>query len=144
MTTAGTGPRTSGSWTPAGFLTSPTARRTSSSAGGENISAVEVEEQLMTMAGVAEVAVVAAPHPRLGEQVCAFVRLAPGADPLDLDAVRTAPGRRRPGPSEVARAAAPIGELPRTPSGKVKKEELRRRLRDADPPAPSPAGPPRP
>ena len=36
--------------------------------GGENVSAVEVEEQLVRMPGVAEVAVVAAPDPRLGER----------------------------------------------------------------------------
>ena len=43
--------------------------------GGENVSAAEVEELLAPMPGVAEVAVVAAPDERLGEHVCAFVRL---------------------------------------------------------------------
>ena len=63
----------------AGFLTITDRKKDIIIRGGENVSAVEVEELLMTMEGVAEAAVVAAPDPRLGEQVCAFVRLAPGA-----------------------------------------------------------------
>ena len=43
--------------------------------GGENISAAEVEEVLMAFPGVAEVAVVAAPDPRMGEHAAAFVRM---------------------------------------------------------------------
>ena len=42
--------------------------------GGENVSALEVEELVLRLPGVAEVAVVAAPDPRLGENACAFVR----------------------------------------------------------------------
>src|SRR5262249_17418118 len=56
--------------------------------GGENISAAEVEEQLVRMPGVAEVAVVAAPDARLGEHACAFLRMVPGATEPDLVAVR--------------------------------------------------------
>jgi acyl-CoA synthetase (AMP-forming)/AMP-acid ligase II len=128
----------------AGFLSITDRKKDIIIRGGENVSAVEVEELLMTVPGVMEASVVAAPHPRLGEQVCAFVRLAPGADPVDLDQVRAtldAAGLARQKWPEQLHS---IEELPRTPSGKVKKEELRRRLRDADPPAPPPAGPPRP
>ncbi|NRA00955.1 MAG: AMP-binding protein, partial [Myxococcales bacterium] len=42
--------------------------------GGENISAAEVEDVLLGMPGVLEVAVVAAPDPRMGEHGCAFLR----------------------------------------------------------------------
>ena len=52
--------------------------------GGENISALEVEEQLLRLPGVAEAAAVAAPDERLGEHVCGFLRLMPGADAPDL------------------------------------------------------------
>jgi acyl-CoA synthetase (AMP-forming)/AMP-acid ligase II len=128
----------------AGFLTITDRKKDIIIRGGENISAVEVEELLMTIEGVLEVAVVAAPHPRLGEQVCAFVRPAPGADPVDLDRVRAAleaAGLARQKWPEQLRT---VDELPRTPSGKIKKEELRRRLRGDGPPAPPGAGPPRP
>jgi acyl-CoA synthetase (AMP-forming)/AMP-acid ligase II len=98
--------------------------------GGENVSAVEVEEQLVRMPGVAEVAVVAAPDPRLGERACAFVRMQPGTDAPDLDAVRVhleARGLARPKWPEDVRA---IVDFPRTPSGKIQKYVLRQRLRD--------------
>jgi fatty-acyl-CoA synthase len=96
--------------------------------GGENISAAEVEELLVRMPGVAEVAVVAAPDARLGEHACAFLRVLPGADPPDLASVRAhleAAGLARPKWPEELRA---VDTLPRTPSGKVKKFELRARL----------------
>jgi acyl-CoA synthetase (AMP-forming)/AMP-acid ligase II len=99
--------------------------------GGENISAAEVEEILQRLPGVAEVAVVAAPDPRLGEHGCAFLRPLPGAAAPDLAAVRRhleAAGLARPKWPEELRV---VPEFPRTPSGKIVKAELRRRLRDA-------------
>ncbi|MEZ5165010.1 MAG: AMP-binding protein [Acidimicrobiales bacterium] len=45
--------------------------------GGENVSAQEIEEQLMGMAGVAEVCVVAAPDDRFGEHAAAVLRMLP-------------------------------------------------------------------
>lgn len=97
--------------------------------GGENISAAEVEELMLRMDGVAEVAAVAAPDRRLGEHVCAFVRMQLGAEPFDLDVVR-----RHLGLSGLARQKWPeelrfVDDFPRTPTGKVKKFELRSRLR---------------
>lgn len=98
--------------------------------GGENISAAEIEELMVRMDGVLEVACVAAPDRRLGEHVCAFVRLAPDVDGLELDAVRAhleAAGlTRQKWPEEVR----PVPDLPRTPAGKVKKSDLRAALRD--------------
>jgi len=97
--------------------------------GGENISAVEVEEVLMQLPGIAEVAVVAAPDQRFGERVCAVVRTVPGAGAPDLDSIRTAMGE-----AGIARAKWPeqlevVEDFPRTPSGKVQKVVLRDRLR---------------
>ena len=45
--------------------------------GGENISALEVEEVLLGMPGIAEAVVVAAPDAVLGERVAAVLRLRP-------------------------------------------------------------------
>jgi acyl-CoA synthetase (AMP-forming)/AMP-acid ligase II len=98
--------------------------------GGENVSAAEVEEILQRMPGVAEVAVVAAPDPRLGEHGCAFFRVIPGAAAPDLEALRgqlEAAGLARQKWPEELRVLA---EFPRTPSGKIVKAELRRRLRE--------------
>ena len=53
--------------------------------GGENLSACEIEEAIMQLPAVAEVAVVAAPDARLGERACALVRLLPGTtEPVSL------------------------------------------------------------
>ena len=99
--------------------------------GGENISALEVEEQVLRMPGVAEVAVVAAPDPRMGEHGCAFVRMQPGDHtPPDLETMRahlaTTGLAKVKWPEEVRL----IDEFPRTPSGKIQKFVLRKGLRD--------------
>jgi acyl-CoA synthetase len=97
--------------------------------GGENVSALEVEELVLRLPGVAEVAVVAAPDERLGEHACAFVRPLSGSQLPTLDAVRAhldAAGLARQKWPEDLR---PIEEFPRTPSGKIQKFALRDRLR---------------
>jgi non-ribosomal peptide synthetase component E (peptide arylation enzyme) len=99
--------------------------------GGENISALEVEEQVLRMSGVAEVAVVAAPDERMGEHGCAFVRMQPGEHtPPDLESMRkhlaTTGLAKVKWPEEVRL----IEEFPRTPSGKIQKFVLRNGLRD--------------
>ena len=97
--------------------------------GGENVSALEVEEALLRMPGVAEAAVVAAPDERLGEHACAFVRPLEDAAPVDLDRIRAhlelAGMARQKWPEELHI----VDELPRTASGKVKKFVLRDQLR---------------
>jgi len=98
--------------------------------GGENVSAAEVEEVLQRLPGVAEVAVVAAPDPRLGEHGCAFLRILPETAAPDLAALRAhleAEGLTRQKWPEELRV---VSELPRTPSGKIVKAELRRILRE--------------
>ena len=112
-----------------GYLTIVDRKKDIIIRGGENISALEVEEMLMRIPGVAEAAVVAAPDVRLGEHVCAFMRLAEGSTAVDLAEVR---GHLR--EAGLARQKWPeelrlVSELPRTPSGKVKKFVLRDRLR---------------
>ena len=80
--------------------------------GGENISAQEVEALLVTHAGVAEAACVAAPDPVMGEEVCAFVIAAGDAAPtleeLRAHLVDAGPGALQAAvaPRAAARAAA--------------------------------------
>ena len=95
--------------------------------GGENISAREIEDVLAAHPGVAQVAVVAMPHARLGEGVCAFV-VARGGAP-DADALA-----RFVGASGLARQKIPerfvfVDALPMTASGKVRKDRLREAAR---------------
>jgi acyl-CoA synthetase (AMP-forming)/AMP-acid ligase II len=96
--------------------------------GGENISAAEVEELIITLPQVADVAVVAAPDERLGEHACAFVRLAPetSLDLATLTAHLADAGIARPKWPEELRVVA---DFPRTAAGKIRKVELRQELR---------------
>jgi len=98
--------------------------------GGENISAQEVEELLMNLGAVAEVSVVAAPDPRLGEHAAAVFRIREGVSAPTLAAVRehlAAAGlARQKWPESLHR----VDEFPRTPSGKVQKFLLRQQLRE--------------
>ncbi len=97
--------------------------------GGENVSAAEVEGALRDLPGVAEVAVVAAPDARLGEHACAIFRMQPGAVPPSLDDVTAhldRAGLARPKWPEELRI---VDDFPRTAAGKVRKVELRARVR---------------
>jgi cyclohexanecarboxylate-CoA ligase len=92
--------------------------------GGENISAKEVEDLLVTHPAVVDVAVIPVPDPALGERVCAVVVARPGCT-FDVEQARehfAAAGAARQKTPEVILL---VDELPRTPSGKVRKDVLR-------------------
>lgn len=55
--------------------------------GGFNIDPAEVEAALLRHPAIAEVAVVAVPERKLGEQACAVCRLRPGEQTIDLPAL---------------------------------------------------------
>ena len=97
--------------------------------GGENISALEVEEILLSMRAVVEAVVVAAPDDRLGERTAAVLRLRPGAAMPTLDEVRAhfeaAGVARQKWPEELHEA----DDFPRTASGKVQKFRVRQDIR---------------
>jgi acyl-CoA synthetase (AMP-forming)/AMP-acid ligase II len=94
--------------------------------GGENISALEVEEILLAMPGIAEVAVVSAPDARLGEHAAAFVRLLAGVPVPAIGEMRAhleqAGLARQKWPEELHA----VDDFPRTATGKVQKYILRR------------------
>ena len=92
--------------------------------GGENISAAEIEDVLRAHPAVDDAAVVAMPHERLGEGVCAYIVLSASdaPSPDDLNAHVQASG--------LAKQKTPeryefVSEFPRTASGKVRKDQLR-------------------
>jgi acyl-CoA synthetase (AMP-forming)/AMP-acid ligase II len=96
--------------------------------GGENISALEVEEILLSLPGVAEVAVVGVPDPRFGERAAAVLRMrdgwqTPGLAELRLHLERAGLARQK-WPERIQA----VDDFPRTPSGKVKKFALRNRI----------------
>jgi fatty-acyl-CoA synthase len=96
--------------------------------GGENISSIEIEKVLYKHRAVAMAAVVAAPDEKWGETPYAFVELASGAEATEdelLEHCRThLAGFKRP-------KRLVIGELPKTSTGKIRKNELRDLVRSA-------------
>lgn len=92
---------------------------------GENISAREIEDVLFSSPLIAEVAVVSMPSKRTGEAICAFIVPAAGASVRLADVTATV------GAAGLARQKTPehlmlVDNLPKTPSGKVRKDQLRR------------------
>ena len=95
--------------------------------GGENIYSAEVEAAIASHPAVAEVAVIAAPHPRWGESPLAVVVPRDAADPPSLDDI-VGHCRERIAAYRVPTRLEIVGELPRNASGKVVKPLLRERL----------------
>ena len=93
--------------------------------GGENVYPIEVEEALAHHPDVAEVAVIGVPHERWGETVKALVVPRAGAEPSPDELIAFA--RDRLAGYKLPRSIELVDELPRTPSGKVLKRELRER-----------------
>ncbi len=91
---------------------------------GENISPKEVEDLLFNHPAVADVAIVAMPSPTTGEKGCAFIIPRPGAT-IDLPEIRRfldAEGLAR---QKFPEHVVLVDDLPRVPSGKIKKDVLR-------------------
>ena len=97
--------------------------------GGENVYPVEVEEALAQHAAVADVAVIGVPDAHWGEAVWALVIRRDGAPLAGEELIAFA--RERLAGYKVPRAVEFVDDLPRTPSGKVLKRELRERYRDS-------------
>lgn len=96
--------------------------------GGENMSPAEVEGYLLEMPGVAEAAVVAYPDERLAEVPVAYiVRSGDAVDELATETSLIEPLRGRIASYKIPRAVLFIDEMPMTPSGKIRKVELRAR-----------------
>ncbi|MGQ4330751.1 AMP-binding enzyme, partial [Streptomyces hayashii] len=96
--------------------------------GGENISALEVEEVLLGLDGVAEAAVVGVPDPRLGERAAAVLRMLPGRSAPSLADVRLHFDRAGLARQKWPEAVHEVEDFPRTPSGKVRKFVLRKHI----------------
>jgi crotonobetaine/carnitine-CoA ligase len=93
---------------------------------GENVSAIEVESVLCTMPAVVEAAAIAVPDALRGEEVKVCLTLRPGLSPGDLPPAEIlAFCRDRLARFKLPRYIAYLSELPKTPSGKIAKQQLR-------------------
>ena len=92
--------------------------------GGENLYPREIEEFLYTHPKVADVQVVGLPDKRYGEELCAWIRLVPGAtaDEAEIRAFCTGQIAHQ----KIPRYVRFVDEFPMTVTGKVQKYLLRR------------------
>jgi acyl-CoA synthetase (AMP-forming)/AMP-acid ligase II len=96
--------------------------------GGHKIGSVEVENVLLQHEDVTEAAVVAVPHPKLGEDVFAFAVVRDGASIGAEDLVWLC--REKLVDYKVPRRIVFIAALPRSMAGKIDKRKLRQQAQD--------------
>jgi fatty-acyl-CoA synthase len=91
--------------------------------GGENIYPREIEDFLYRHPGIEDVAVVGLPDQRMGEELCAWVRLRPGVD-ADPEALRDF-CRGQIAHYKVPRYIRVVDAFPTTVTGKIQKYLIR-------------------
>jgi fatty-acyl-CoA synthase len=92
--------------------------------GGENIYPREIEEFLYTHPDIEDVQVIGVPDEKYGEELCAWVKMRSGADPIDADAVRAfATGKLA--HYKIPRYVMVVDEFPMTVTGKIRKVQMR-------------------
>lgn len=107
-----------------GYITVVDRKKDMIKTGGENVASREVEEVIYRLAGISEVAVIGLPHPHWIEAVTAVIVVKPGhelAEQAVIDHCRAHMAHFK-APKRVIIAAS----LPKNPSGKLLKRELRR------------------
>ncbi|XP_017043963.1 medium-chain acyl-CoA ligase ACSF2, mitochondrial [Drosophila ficusphila] len=93
--------------------------------GGENIFPKEIEDFLNSHPQVIEAHVIGVPDERLGEEVCAFVRLEEGVDPTSFTAeTLKAYSKGKLAHFKVPRYVIIVDSFPKTTSGKIQKFKL--------------------
>jgi acyl-CoA synthetase (AMP-forming)/AMP-acid ligase II len=97
--------------------------------GGENISAQEVEDVMLRMDSIVEIAVVGVPDDRFGERAAAIVRVREGASVPSLPDIQAHLAKTGLAKQKWPEFVYQVPDLPRTPSGKVQKFRLREDLR---------------
>jgi acyl-CoA synthetase (AMP-forming)/AMP-acid ligase II len=91
--------------------------------GGENVYPAEVERIIREVPGVKDVAVVGIPHDKWGEVGKAFIEKKPGGTLRKDEVIQYC--RSKLASYKVPKLIEYVDELPRNPSGKVLKKDLR-------------------
>lgn len=106
-----------------GYITIVDRKKDMIKTGGENVSGREVEEAIYQLPGIAEAAVIGLPHPRWIEAVTAVIVTQAGeslSEELVIDHCATILASFK-----VPKKIIFVDELPRNPSGKILKRDLR-------------------
>ena len=94
--------------------------------GGENVYPVEIEDVIAELPAVLEVAVIGEPDPHWGEVVDVVIRPVPGLA-VTLGELRAhCDGRLA--SYKIPQRLLVVSDLPRNPTGKIRKGELRRAI----------------
>jgi fatty-acyl-CoA synthase len=109
-----------------GYITVVDRKKDMIKTGGENVSSREVEESIYQLSGVSEVAVVGLPDPYWIEAVTAVVVVKPDHTLDELTVI--AHCRARIAHFKVPKRVVFVDALPKNPSGKLLKRELRATL----------------
>ncbi|HEX7378866.1 MAG TPA: AMP-binding protein [Pirellulales bacterium] len=94
--------------------------------GGENVYPREIEEFLFTHPGIEQAAVFGVPDVKFVEELCAWVKLKPGADLTEEELRQFCRGRLA--HYKVPRYFRFVGEFPQTVTGKLQKFKMRERM----------------
>ncbi len=95
-----------------------------------------MENHILAHPSVHDANVVAEPDAYLGERICAYVILRPGAEPLKALAVRRFVQRRGLAAYKIPGRVEFVDAFPQTGVGKVSKKDLRAAAAGHTPPAP--------
>ncbi|MCL1597787.1 MAG: AMP-binding protein, partial [Actinomycetia bacterium] len=90
---------------------------------GENIYPREIEEFLYTHPGVADAQVIGVPDERYGEEIMAWIQLAPGAEATEEEIKEFCRGQIA--HFKIPRYVKFVNEFPMTVTGKIRKVEMR-------------------
>src|SRR6476659_3024621 len=92
--------------------------------GGENVYPREIEEFLYAHPDIEDVQVIGVPDEKYGEELCAWIKMRSGAEPLDAAAVREfAAGKLS--HYKIPRYVMVVDEFPMTVTGKIRKVQMR-------------------
>ncbi|MEZ5740436.1 MAG: acyl-CoA synthetase [Burkholderiaceae bacterium] len=106
-----------------GYLTVVDRKKDMIKTGGENVASREVEEAIYSLAGVSEVAVIGLAHPRWIEAVVAVVIAKEGSELTESQVLAHCEARLA--GYKVPKRVVLADALPKNPSGKVLKRDLR-------------------
>jgi fatty-acyl-CoA synthase len=111
-----------------GYITVVDRKKDMIKTGGENVASREVEETIFRIAGVSEVAVIGLPHPYWIEAVSAIVVAKAGHELSEGQVLAFC--REHMAHFKVPKKVVFVDSLPKNPSGKLLKRELRTRFAD--------------